>query len=163
MPHLIICIMQHAAAWQRSASVQLYSGLTAWTAVLWQCIRILCSSSRLLWNSSYSWNKVRVPLAVCVSVSWWLLCPLNWSPSLHSVEYRKTLTPVYSFPPPPSTDDATSWLWVLGHLNTQLEHADHNHMLFSAALDLSFLLSELYHQHIINSNIFFKKSSLKWH
>ena len=57
----------------------------------------------VLWNSSYSWNKVRVPLAVCVSVSWLqrLLCPLNWSPSLHSVEYRKTVTPVYSCPPPP--------------------------------------------------------------
>ena len=52
---------------------------------------------------------------------------------------------------------------LLGHLHTQLGHADYNCMLFSAALSLSFLPSEflLYHRYVINSNVPLEIESLE--
>ena len=46
------------------------------------------------------------------------------------------------------------------YLNTQVGHADHNCMLFSAALNLTLLLSESYHQYVINSNLLLKTNQV---
>ena len=46
----------------------------------------------------------------------------------------------------------------LGYLNTQVGHADHNYMLFSAALNLSLLPT--YHQYVINSNLWLKTNQV---
>ena len=48
----------------------------------------------------------------------------------------------------------------LGYLNTHVGHADHNCMLFSAALNLSLLPSKSYHQYVINSNLLLKTNQV---